>query len=532
MTALTYLLKRTIINYFKRLKEKPQKLIGPMCVLIWFMVMFIPNKGSKGISTPPYIFVSIFTLIILGIFLYAVYKGTKKVDSKFDMCDVNLVFTSPIKPQTVMIYGVIKQIAVELLTSFFIIYQIPNILKNLHVPAINQILLIVSFLIFQFVFCNLINLLIFALNTKFTALGNIIRRVIKSAILIFVAGTGLFFAQGDFLKSLEAMARHITYAAWIKYVPVLGWMREMALQTFTGIKITYFIFLILMLLLCAIILYITYEMKLDFYEDMLSSAENNELIKDVKSGKASAANNKQNFFTKAFRNVELKLNGVYGAKVLFYKHMNEYFKRSIFYFINTYSLILLVASIGLGLLTKNVDIKLILLVSCTLLFFSSGFGGKIYNEIYFHYIFLLPDTPQRKLFYGVLSSLVKVFTDSVILFVPFGLITRASILEILLSILCYVSLGGMLSYSGLFAFRIAQLFGFTGAIAQGLLFMFFQLFLMVPAVIIVAILTSGFSFMSGYALYPGLIIYSSIMAVLFSFGCVGILKDMEFRDRL
>jgi hypothetical protein len=94
--------------------------------------------------------------------------------------------------------------------------------------------------------------------------------------------------------------------------------------------------------------------------------------------------------------------------------------------------------------------------------------------------------------------------------------------------ICYVALAGMLSYSGLFAFRIAQFFGFDSMIAMGLLFTFFQLFLVVPLVIITAGTTIGFKSMNGYTVYLSSLIYSIGMAVLFSFGNVGIFNNIEF----
>ena len=111
---------------------------------------------------------------------------------------------------------------------------------------------------------------------------------------------------------------------------------------------------------------------------------------------------------------------------------------------------------------------------------------------------------------------------------PFGILKRASIIEVFLCILCYVVIGGMLSYSGLFAYRIAELFGFTGPVSQGMLFMIFQLLLAVPAVLIIIFAGA----LKGYAVYTtyfGLIAYGLLAAIIFSFGCVGILNDMEYK---
>lgn len=532
MKALVYIIKRSLINYIKRFKEKPQKLVGPVFVVLWLIIMFLPmtkNPNSKS-SIQPDIFVSLFLLFIIIVFLFSLYSGSKKVDSKFNMCDVNLIFVSPIRPQTVLLYGIVKKIALELLTSFYLIYQIPNILRNSNIPGINQLLLIIAYILFQLVLCNIIKLFIFAMSTKHESLGDTIRIIIRALGIAMVGGTVLLFLKGNPLEFANSLMKHVTYDAFIKYIPVFGWMREMALQTFTGITLSYYIYLLLLLALSGLLIYITYTMELDFYEDMLASAENNDLLKNIKEGKdvSSQRKTKQTFLTKPFKKINLKLDGVYGAKVLFFKHMNEYLKRSFLFLINTYSLILLCVSVLLGIFAKGMDIKFVFLLACVLLFFSAGFGGKIYTEISHYFIFLLPDSPHKKLFYGISSSLVKVFSDSLLLFLPFGILAKASPIEVILSIICYVTLGGMLSYSGLFGFRIASFLGFTGALSQGLFFMFFQLLIAVPAVIMVIIFTVSFTALSSYAIYPAFLIYSIVAAALFSFGCVGLFNDMEF----
>lgn len=532
MKALAYLLKTSIINYFKRLKEKPQKAIGPIFVAIWLGFMFIPKRSSIGEGAPLYIFVSLFVSFILVVFLYSLYVGSKKVDSKFDMSDVNLIFVSPIRPQTVMLYGIIKKIAVELLASLYLVYQVPNILRGYRVSGTAEVMLIVSYFTFQLIFCNVLKLLIFALSTKFKGLGTIIRNFIRVLLLLSAAGIALLIINDRFLEFFENLFNSITYSSWFKYVPLFGWMREIAFQTVTGMKLSYLIYVSLILLTSGLLLYITYSMELDFYEDMLSSAENNEMVREIKSGKMKKRENgKQPPFMKPFKfkkNV-LKLKGRFGAEVLFFKHMNEYFKRSIIFFINTYSLILLAVSVLLGLYAKNADIKFIFYIASGLLFFSSGLGGKIYSEIDHYFIFLMPDTAQKKLFYGISSSLVKISTDAALLFLPFGILSRSSMVEVLLCMLCYIAIGGMLSYSGLFGFRIAQLLGFTGVIAQGLLFMFFQLFLAVPAIIIIVAVSLTLSTFN-LAVYAAILIYCVSIALLISLGCVGMFNDMEFRE--
>ncbi|AJA47212.1 hypothetical protein CPAST_c11120 [Clostridium pasteurianum DSM 525 = ATCC 6013] len=529
MKALIYLLKTSIINYLKRIKEKPQRSIGIIFTLIWVGVLLLPRKNSSENDISLTICVSIFVILTLVTFLFSLYSGTKKVKSKFSMSDVNLIFVSPIKPQTIMLYGIVKKIALEFFTSIYILLQITNVIKNLKITPMAQILFFISYIIFQLILCNCLKLFVFALCSKYKKVGFIIRSFIKSFILVLAALITFIVVKGDIKSFAVKFGETLTYNSLFKYIPLFGWMREIALQTITGVKSSYFVYIILITALSLLLIYITYSMKLDFYEDMLSSAEFNEDIKNVKNSKISSNNNKKGFILRPFKfkNSELNLKEKYGAKVLLFKHMDEYSKRSFIFFVNTYSLILLSISIVLGIFAKSMDIKIIFIIASGLLLFTSGFGGKIYNEIYNYFIFLLPDSPQKKLFYGIASSLIKIFSDAVILFVPFGILGRKSILEILLCIICYIVWGGMLSYSGLLTFRIAHALGFTGQFATAILFMIFQLLLAIPMVLIILIFTFLLKDFAGYAIYFAFLLYGVAAAALISLGCIGIFDHME-----
>ncbi|WP_010236041.1 putative ABC exporter domain-containing protein [Clostridium arbusti] len=527
MKALVYLLKTSMINYFKRIKEKPQKALGIIFGLIWVAIILLPrNKSSNG-ELPLTVVISILVVLTMVTVLFSLYSGTKKVKSKFNMSDVNLIFVSPIKPQTVMVYGIVKKIALEFFTSMYVLFQITNSMKNLNITVLAKILFIIVYIIFQLILCNILKLFIFAVCSRYKKVGNIIRNFIKAFSIVVIVLIAFIIVKGDIKNSFIKVGDTITYSLFFKYIPIFGWMREIAVQTITGVKVSYYIYIILILLLSAILLYITYNIKLDFYEDMLNSAEINEDIKDIKSGKVPSNKRKKGLMIKPFKNIGLDLKEIYGSKVLLFKHMNEYSKRSFIFFINTYSVILLLISVILGIFAKSTDIKIVFIMSAGLLFFSSGFGGKIYNEISHYFIFLLPDSPQKKIFYGIASSLIKMISDAAILFIPFGILSRKSIFEILLCIICYVVLGGMLSYSGLFAFRIAHMLGFTEQMAKGIIFMLFQLILVVPIAIIVLIFIFLLKDFSGYAIYLAFLIYGIGAATLISLGCDGIFNDME-----
>lgn len=527
MKSLLYILQRSCINYFKRLKDKPIKLIGPIFLIIWIIVMFLPRKNSQIVNSkfPIENFVSLFTILMLSLFLYSIYKGAKKPNSKYSMSDVNLVFTAPIKPQTVMVYGLIKQIGVELLASFYFIYQIPNLIRTFNISNKNTFLIIFSLIIYGFLFCNVLTLFIFGLCSKHNNLRGILKNTIKIASLSIVLLSILFIVKMGLGNFIETTSNFITYQNEISFIPILGWMRDIGIMTISKIRISYYLYILLIISIGGVLLYITYNMELDFYEEMIVSAENNQKIQNTKNGEVDRNNGKVLF--KARRNVELKLINIYGAKSFFYKHLNEYFKRGFFFFINTYSILLLTSSIVTSVFLKNINIYFLFLGGTILLFFSAGFGGKIYNEIGYHYIFVIPDRKENKLFYGVSSSFIKTFADSIFLFLPFAIISKSNPIVFIFCVITYNSIGIMMSISGVFAYRAAIFLGFTGIIGQNLFFMLFQIVIMILGIIVTGFGTKGFVDFYSYALFTSLITYSLVIGGVFAAFASSLFDNME-----
>ena len=74
----------------------------------------------------------------------------------------------------------------------------------------------------------------------------------------------------------------------------------------------------------------------------------------------------------------------------------------------------------------------------TLIF--SGYLGKWETEIKTPYLYLIPDSPVKKLWYSTLMEHVKAFVDGVLLCVPIGILWKVNVLEVILGILIYTIL--------------------------------------------------------------------------------------------
>ena len=71
--------------------------------------------------------------LILGIFVFQVYSAEKSGSKIFLPADVNLLFSSPMKPQSVLMFRLGTQLGMAVVGSVYLLFQIPNLMLNLGV---------------------------------------------------------------------------------------------------------------------------------------------------------------------------------------------------------------------------------------------------------------------------------------------------------------------------------------------------------------------------------------------------------------
>ena len=62
--------------------------------------------------------------------LFIIYSGISRKNFRFTMSDVNLIFTSPIRPQNILLYGFLREISFVFAFTIFFLFQIPNLVNN------------------------------------------------------------------------------------------------------------------------------------------------------------------------------------------------------------------------------------------------------------------------------------------------------------------------------------------------------------------------------------------------------------------
>lgn len=524
MNALLYLFRKNVINYFKLLKRKPSRLILVIIYIAFFVfILFsssIPNKTGDYIS--PNIAISITTLVVLVFLIISMISGVEKMGSSFLMSDVNLIFTSPLRPQTVLLYGFIKQIKTSLVFSLFLIFQLPNLTMRFKLAPYGAFMILFLFMLMQLI-CSFISVLVYSLVNKNDTLRKNTGYAFKalSLLLVFWSVKSIYFGKDKLLTNAIDFFSGNTF----DYFPVIGWFKLMITQCFNGYNKSFILLLSLVIISIGIIITIIYNLNLDFYEDVLSSSEANETLSKMKTSQIDRKNissETPNRFKMKTRKITSNYSALY-SKSIFYRHLLEYRKTG-FGMINLYTALLVILTIGFSRFAPSDGIKFLLffLIYLTVLV---NFTAKWYDDLSKHYIFMIPDTPAKKVFYATLGSILKYVVDGTITFTLATILLKANPLEGLLCIITYVSFGFVLTYGGIVNMR---LLGVLGSKIFSNILMFVSLFLYIlPGIIGAIVISLQFSFLGEFAIYPAFFIWNSIAAFVLLQISKGILDNIE-----
>lgn len=521
MNPLFYILKRTFINYVKELKKKPVSLflyLFLILMLIFVITISILVPANRISTGSPETYGAIVTAVLLMVFYFGVKQGMTSGSSFFRLADVNLVFTAPISPTKVLIYGFIKQLYTTFFLIFFFLFQVPN-LRNF-LPITGEGIIIIFAATFFLVFTmSVMGLLAYSITSRSASARIWGDRIINA--LSFILGLTLLYKLLVY-KDLSKAALEVLNSKFFIYVPFLGWLKGILLAAVYGININFFINTLLCFLVLALMIYAIHIINTDYYEDVLAATERKEeLIKMKKEGKGNLR-----FSNKKVRKLkEVKFGK--GPSAIFYRQLLEYRKSGI-PFIDKITFVMVGIGIGSSYIFHNDSINFILYFSVYILFFFS-LQGKWSQELSKHYIYLIPSSSAIKLFYATLADAVKNVIDGLILFIITGFMTKSNPLTVILCVITYVSFGTIYTFGDVLSRR---LLGETHSKnLQVFVRMFLTLFIIAPGIVISIIFQfvlrdSGMLQNISYLILLGWNLTASFIILLLS---MGIFETLEMR---
>ena len=344
--------------------------------------------------------------------------------------DVPMLFSSPMRPQSVLMFRLLCTLGTSLIVSLFMLFQIPNLTINAGLSLWGAVSLVIVYAMIL-VFSTLVQVIFYTITSRMkTGTGNI-----KTFLAVVYGAVFLGFAAFTAITKLSLVEGLFAYFASAKthWVPFWGWLRGISYYACIGDMKMSMIYLGLFVVACAVLVLIIWKLKADFYEDAMFAAEHKaeQLESAKKAAKGGVATREKE------RKASLDREGFHygsGANVFFYKAV---FNRFRFAKLRIFSTTMIVYTIVAGVVAwfargySHGDAFFIPAAVLGVMAFYRTMGDPIREDTSKDFFMLIPETHHKKLMYSILGSLSVTAIDLVLPMVVAAIMLKANPLNVL-----------------------------------------------------------------------------------------------------
>jgi len=523
MNGLGFILWRTTKNRFLELKNKPAKLVMYLLITLAF-VAFVVWSLFMGESDGEYIDIVWLKAMLFGYllfsFIFSVNQGLSKGSTLFGMDDVNFVFVSPLNPRSILIYGVARIMKTTLFSCIFLLFY-SSVLNNMFGIGLGGMLILIAGYFLCIVVTQIMAVFLYSATNgrprRKTAVKIIMLLVFVPLIISAVWHFGM--ANWDFTSGLPLLLD----SQALNFTPVLGWTAAGIVAFITGNAAFGALLLGLLTLFGGIMVAAIYFGNPDYYEDVLVSTE---LLFEKQRAVQEGQTSLEAMSDKQYKVKGTGINGA-GASVFFYKHLRESFRASRFGLWGLGTLIMTAAAVGYTFIAGEASGSILLTplnIMMWIQLFAIGMGRGL-QELYSHYVYMIPESPFRKMLWSNVEVMLKSSGNALLVFGFIGIITRESPLLVIAAIVVYMLFSFLLIATNYVYLR------FTGVgVNNGILIMFYFLavaLIMAPGItgtVIIASIIPGWGLLLGLCF---LAVWELLAALVCFYAAKGLLHNCD-----
>ena len=349
--------------------------------------------------------------IILVVFVFQAISADKNGSKIFLPADVNLLFSSPMKPQSVLLFRLMTQLGTSILASVYLLFQLPNLVLNLGLSIWVALAMIATWCL-TIVIGKLLQILLYIVCSTNVKLKSHLRNGIY-VFLLAIAGAYLLYWKTSGEHYLVA-ATGFFNSSVSRFVPLWGWLKGFCMFAMEGNIAGLLASFAAIVVGGGLFTYIIWHIKADFYEDaMAKSEETAELLAAAQSQKGGVAIVKR----KKDRSDNLRRDGMRhgsGANVFFHKSMYNRFRFAHLGIFTKTSETYLVAAVGAAVLCRFViqtNGLIPVILTLGVLTFFRAMGNPLEQDTQMDHFLLIPESTWHKLFWSLLGGTANCFLD-------------------------------------------------------------------------------------------------------------------------
>ena len=370
----------------------------------------IQNPLERSGLDPLQIIELIAGAVIFAVFLIEVLGADKNGSKIFLPADVNLLFASPMKPQSVLMFRLMTQLGMAIISSIYLLFQLPNLVLNLGVSIWAGLAVIATWGL-TIIIGKLLQLLLYMLTSNHPGWKPWLRRAVY--LLVALVAAVFIFSWRRSGDGLLAAAVRTFCSPWTRWIPFWGWLKGFCVYAMEGSWL-WLLCLALLLVCGGALVYGIWHIKADFYEDaMAKSEETAALLEQAQSEKSTGLVVRR----KKDRSEKLRRDGMghgSGANVFFFKSLYNRFRFAHLGFFTKTMETYLVAAVGLSLFLRLVlDSRNLIPVALALaaIAFFRTLGNPLEQDTKLDYFNLIPESTWAKLFWSLMGGTVNCLLD-------------------------------------------------------------------------------------------------------------------------
>ncbi|OPY63102.1 MAG: hypothetical protein A4E56_00817 [Pelotomaculum sp. PtaU1.Bin065] len=426
-------------NYILEIRRNPKKILLYLLFIAWIVMIMFPAIKQNGrpafalTADTAHIVLAVYALFISSIMFVSFFSSLKTLSYSFQMGDVNLLFPSPLEPNRILLWSLIKKIPSDMVKTCFPALILTPTMFNMGLDIEGVMLVYLSLLSFGLL-STPVSFLIFLVSARYHK-----ERWVRGILLIsavWLLSCWLAYARWD-IFSLKVLLGY--QAPGILNFPLFGWIVQFARAAFFGATPVVYtaVFLAALTALAANLLVFT--LARDYYEDVIELAERLETLRAAKrGGKMRGAfapfqfNSAKTFWTRLINRKRVTVERRFpGSWAFMFNQVVKYRRTGINEYVGYLAPLFVIAGLAAGFIFLRSgqpgDNRLIYTLNgilAYLLFFRS-FSGPLSEELALPYIYTLPGTFFRKALAINILPTLRLFINVFLLNLSYALLVYA-----------------------------------------------------------------------------------------------------------
>lgn len=372
---------------------------------------------------------------IIGLFVISIVSKTnEKCLLIFNSGDVGVLFTSPMTPQSVLIFRMLCMMGIYIFFTFYLMIEIPTIKSFSELTSLQAAFIVVAACL-AFAVAAIFSSYVCLTFMKHQTLRKFSNYIIFGLVGAFAIGFVLYY-QNNNLNIIQAAVSFFN-SRYILYIPLIGWLKAVLVFAIEGNLLMSCVFVALNIISIVVILLLTKRVNVDYYEDAMKKTEEiTQLANKIKETGTLFVRKKKTDknLKKEKKIIRNELNHGNGAQMFMVRPLYNRFRFAKFkVFTKTLLLYLFVGAIGI-VVSKVAKVEGTIIIPAliiTVLAFYRTLGNPLKEDIENIYFLLAPQKASLKLMYSILAGTVNCLLDALPILIIGCVVLKASVLELL-----------------------------------------------------------------------------------------------------